>query len=204
MCPTSSSRTARSSATTPTSWRIIGPKLGVKVQFIDTAWSGIIPALYAGKFDCIVSAMTITAPRAEKVLFSMPYADASNVILLRADEDPHQDRRRPVGQDHRRAAWQRRRRHHQDLRGEAEGGGQARLRQREGIRALSGSLSGPDQQAGRCGGELEVHDDGGDARRARQVQDDRRRVRHHRVFRHGVPQGRRRAAGFREHPACAR
>ena len=65
---------------------IIGTKLGVKVQFIDTAWSGIIPALYAGKFDCIVSAMTITAPRAEKVLFSMPYADASNVILLRAAE----------------------------------------------------------------------------------------------------------------------
>jgi polar amino acid transport system substrate-binding protein len=65
---------------------IVGPKLGVKVQFIDTAWSGIIPALYAGKFDCIVSAMTITQPRAEKVLFSMPYADASNAILLRADE----------------------------------------------------------------------------------------------------------------------
>ena len=64
----------------------IGSKLGVKAQFIDTAWSGIIPALYAGKFDCIVSAMTITQPRAEKVLFSMPYADASNVILLRADE----------------------------------------------------------------------------------------------------------------------
>ena len=65
---------------------IIGQKLGVKVQFIDTAWAGIIPALYAGKFDCIVSAMTITAPRAEKVLFSMPYADASNAILLRGDE----------------------------------------------------------------------------------------------------------------------
>jgi polar amino acid transport system substrate-binding protein len=65
---------------------IIGPRLGVQVKFIDTAWSGIIPALYAGKFDCIVSGMTITAPRAEKVLFSMPYADASNVILLRADE----------------------------------------------------------------------------------------------------------------------
>ena len=65
---------------------IIAPRLGVTVQFIDTAWSGIIPALYAGKFDCIVSGMTITAPRAEKVLFSMPYADASNVIMLRADE----------------------------------------------------------------------------------------------------------------------
>ena len=63
------------------------PKVGAKAQFIDTAWSGIIPALYAKKFDCIISAMTITKERADKVLFSMPYADASNVILLRANED---------------------------------------------------------------------------------------------------------------------
>ena len=63
------------------------PKLGVKAQLVDTAWNGIIPALYAKKFDVIVSAMTITKERAEKVLFSMPYADASNVILLRANED---------------------------------------------------------------------------------------------------------------------
>ncbi|HEY0181537.1 MAG TPA: transporter substrate-binding domain-containing protein [Rhodopila sp.] len=63
------------------------PKIGVKAEFIDTAWSGIIPALYAKKFDCIISAMTITRERADKVLFSMPYADASNVILLRANED---------------------------------------------------------------------------------------------------------------------
>jgi polar amino acid transport system substrate-binding protein len=62
------------------------PKLGVKAQLIDTAWNGIIPALYAKKFDCIISAMTITKERSEKVLFSMPYADASNVIFLRANE----------------------------------------------------------------------------------------------------------------------
>jgi polar amino acid transport system substrate-binding protein len=61
-------------------------KIGAKAQFIDTQWSGIVPALYAKKFDCIISAMTITKERAEKVLFSMPYADASNVILLRAGE----------------------------------------------------------------------------------------------------------------------
>src|SRR6202040_257515 len=66
--------------------RLIG-KLGVKAQIVDTAWNGIIPALYANKFDVIISAMTITKERAEKVLFSMPYADASNVILLRANED---------------------------------------------------------------------------------------------------------------------
>jgi polar amino acid transport system substrate-binding protein len=62
------------------------PKLGVKAQLVDTAWNGIIPALYAKKFDCIISAMTITKERTEKVLFSMPYADASNVMFLRADE----------------------------------------------------------------------------------------------------------------------
>jgi len=61
--------------------------LGVKVQLVDTAWNGIIPALYAKKFDVIISAMTITKERAEKVLFSMPYADASNAVLLRAGED---------------------------------------------------------------------------------------------------------------------
>jgi polar amino acid transport system substrate-binding protein len=65
--------------------RLVG-KLGVKAQLVDTAWNGIIPALYAKKFDVIVSAMTITKERAEKVLFSMPYADASNVIFLRANE----------------------------------------------------------------------------------------------------------------------
>jgi len=65
---------------------IMFSKINVKPQFIDTQWSGIIPALYAKKFDCIISGMTITAERAEKVLFSMPYADASNMVLLRAGE----------------------------------------------------------------------------------------------------------------------
>ena len=65
---------------------VLCDKLGVKPQFVDTAWAGIIPALYAGKFDCIISGMTITAARAKKVLFSMPYADASNAVLVRASD----------------------------------------------------------------------------------------------------------------------
>jgi polar amino acid transport system substrate-binding protein len=66
---------------------IMVKNLGVKAEIIDTAWAGIIPSLYANKFDCIISAMTITKERAEKVLFSMPYADATNVMMLRADDD---------------------------------------------------------------------------------------------------------------------
>jgi polar amino acid transport system substrate-binding protein len=61
-------------------------QVNVKAQFIDTAWNGIIPALYAGKFDCIISGMTMTKERADKILFTQPYADASLMVLVRADE----------------------------------------------------------------------------------------------------------------------
>lgn len=60
--------------------------LGIKVKFVDTAWSGVIPSLLAKKFDVILSGMTITSERAQKVSFSMPYAEATSVVLLRADD----------------------------------------------------------------------------------------------------------------------
>jgi polar amino acid transport system substrate-binding protein len=64
--------------------QIFADKLGVKAKFVDTEWSGIIPALYTKKFDAILSGMTITKDRSEKVLFSQPYAEASNIVLIRA------------------------------------------------------------------------------------------------------------------------
>src|SRR5437763_6950134 len=56
---------------------------GVKPLFIDTQWSGVIPALYAGRFD-MVPTMSYTKERLERVLFSLPYADASQALLVRA------------------------------------------------------------------------------------------------------------------------
>ncbi|MGL1930503.1 MAG: transporter substrate-binding domain-containing protein [Desulfotalea sp.] len=47
--------------------------MGVKVQFIPTAWSGIIPALITGKFDVVIGGMGITTKRALKVNFTKPY-----------------------------------------------------------------------------------------------------------------------------------
>jgi len=61
-------------------------KLGVKAKFMDTQWSGIIVALLTKKFDTVLSGMTITKDRAEKLNFSMPYAEASNLLLIRAAE----------------------------------------------------------------------------------------------------------------------
>lgn len=47
--------------------------MGVKVQFIPTKWSGIIPALLTGKFDIIIGGMGILPGRNLKVNFSNPY-----------------------------------------------------------------------------------------------------------------------------------
>ena len=48
--------------------------MGVKVQFVPTAWSGIIPALIAKKFDLIIGGMSITPQRNLTVNFTAPYA----------------------------------------------------------------------------------------------------------------------------------
>lgn len=58
--------------------------LGVKPNFIDTAWAGVIPSLYAKKFDVIMSSMSYTKERLERVAFSIPYAEASQALLVRA------------------------------------------------------------------------------------------------------------------------
>ena len=78
---------ARSSASTSISPAAYSQPIGVKPQFIDTQWSGVIPALYAGRFD-MVPTMSYTKERLERVLFSIPYADASQALLIRAaDKD---------------------------------------------------------------------------------------------------------------------
>jgi polar amino acid transport system substrate-binding protein len=47
--------------------------MGVKVEFVPTNWSGILPALLTGKFDIIIGGMGITSERNLKVNFSTPY-----------------------------------------------------------------------------------------------------------------------------------
>jgi polar amino acid transport system substrate-binding protein len=49
----------------------------VQVEFVPTAWDGIIPALLAGKFDVIIGGMSITPARNLTVNFSAPYANSS-------------------------------------------------------------------------------------------------------------------------------
>ncbi|NPV25998.1 MAG: basic amino acid ABC transporter substrate-binding protein [Firmicutes bacterium] len=63
----------------------LAKEMGMEVEFKDTAWDGIIPALQGGKFDMIVSSMTITDERKKTVNFSDPYFEAGQIIAVRPD-----------------------------------------------------------------------------------------------------------------------
>ncbi len=53
----------------------------VTVEFVPTAWDGIIPALLAGKFDVIIGGMSITPARNLTVNFTAPYANSSLGVM---------------------------------------------------------------------------------------------------------------------------
>lgn len=55
--------------------------LGVKIEFVPTSWSGIIPALLSDKFDVIIGGMSVTTERNLKVNFSIPY-DTTGMALV--------------------------------------------------------------------------------------------------------------------------
>lgn len=47
---------------------------GWQVEFVPTAWDGIIPSLLAKKYDVIIGGLTITPERAQSVQFTQPYS----------------------------------------------------------------------------------------------------------------------------------
>jgi polar amino acid transport system substrate-binding protein len=53
--------------------RKLAEDMGVKVEFVPTKWSGIIPALTTGKFDVLIGGMTVTTQRNLKINFTKPY-----------------------------------------------------------------------------------------------------------------------------------
>lgn len=59
----------------------VAADMGVKVEFVPTQWSGIIPALLSGKFDVIIGGMGIQPQRNLKVNFSVPYDQTGMSIV---------------------------------------------------------------------------------------------------------------------------
>jgi ABC-type amino acid transport substrate-binding protein len=64
--------------------KALGEKLGLKVNFINTAWDGIFQGIDVN-YDCVISAVTITDERKQTMLFSDPYINNFQAIVVKAD-----------------------------------------------------------------------------------------------------------------------
>ena len=62
---------------------------GLEVEFIPTAWDGIIPGLLAGKFDVIISGMSITPVRNLSVNFTRPYSHSELLLAASIEKAGH-------------------------------------------------------------------------------------------------------------------
>jgi polar amino acid transport system substrate-binding protein len=60
-------------------------EMGVKVEFLDYDWDGLIPALLSKKADVLAADMTPTLKRAMKIGFSKPFMYTGSVVFVKAD-----------------------------------------------------------------------------------------------------------------------
>ncbi|MDR1949528.1 MAG: ABC transporter substrate-binding protein [Spirochaetaceae bacterium] len=64
--------------------KAVAAKLGLQVKFVDTAWDGIFAGVTTSKYDCIMSAVTITDERSAAHNFTKPYiGNAQAMVLLK-------------------------------------------------------------------------------------------------------------------------
>ncbi|MDR0786221.1 MAG: ABC transporter substrate-binding protein [Treponema sp.] len=67
--------------------KIIAERLGLKIEYVDTAWDGIFAGVDTGKYDCIMSAVTVTPERLANYNFTKPYiGNAQALVLLKNTE----------------------------------------------------------------------------------------------------------------------
>jgi polar amino acid transport system substrate-binding protein len=62
--------------------KALAAKLGLKPEFVDTAWDGIFAGVQTGKYDCIMSSVTITPERRETLNFTRPYIGNAMTIVV--------------------------------------------------------------------------------------------------------------------------
>jgi polar amino acid transport system substrate-binding protein len=65
--------------------KALADKMGIKVEFVDTAWDGIFAGVDTGKYDCIISSVTYTPERAQNFNFTKPYVANSQLLVVHKD-----------------------------------------------------------------------------------------------------------------------
>ena len=62
--------------------RAVAKEGGFNVEFKNVAWDGIFAGIAAGKYDAIISSVTITEERKKTMDFSDPYINAGQILVV--------------------------------------------------------------------------------------------------------------------------
>ncbi|MBW2637283.1 MAG: basic amino acid ABC transporter substrate-binding protein [Deltaproteobacteria bacterium] len=60
----------------------VAKEAGFKVKYQNTAWDGIFAGIAVGKYDAIISSVTITDERKKTMDFSNPYINAGQILIV--------------------------------------------------------------------------------------------------------------------------
>jgi cystine transport system substrate-binding protein len=63
----------------------IAKRLGVKAEFLEGKWDGLIAGLDANRYDAVINQVGITEQRKQKYDFSDPYIASKAVLIVRSD-----------------------------------------------------------------------------------------------------------------------
>jgi len=65
--------------------KALADKLGLKFEYVDTAWDGIFAGVNTGKYDCIISSVTYSPERDQAFDLTKPYITNSQILVVRKD-----------------------------------------------------------------------------------------------------------------------
>ena len=66
----------------PDIMKLICDKLGVEAEFVQMDFDSVLIGIQAAKYDCAMSGITVTPAREKNMLFTAPYYNAAQVIVV--------------------------------------------------------------------------------------------------------------------------
>lgn len=67
--------------------RLIAQKLGVKPQFVEGKWDGLLAGISAGRYDIMINGVDMTPERQKAYRFTDPYAYNRTVVMVSSQND---------------------------------------------------------------------------------------------------------------------
>ena len=65
--------------------KLIAKDLGVEIEFVQMDFDSVLAGIQSAKYDCAMSGITVTPKREKNMLFTNPYYNAAQVIVVKAD-----------------------------------------------------------------------------------------------------------------------